>query len=475
MVENINADICVIGAGSGGLSVAAGASQMGANVVLVERDLMGGDCLNFGCVPSKALLAAAHRAQDIREADMFGIRSADPAIDMQAVHDHVRSVIDGIAPHDSVERFEGLGVRVVQAPGRFLSGHEIAAGDFRIQAKYFVIATGSSAMVPPIPGLKDTPYFTNETIFNVTERIDHLLVVGGGPIGAELAQAHRRLGAKVTLIEMDRFMGKDDPEAADIVRRKLISEGVSIHEKTSVVGSSQNGDIIQLSISRDGQTQSLEGSHLLIAAGRKANVESLDLDRANVKFSPRGINVDERLRTSNKHIYAIGDVTGGYQFTHMAGYDAGIVIRNILFKLPAKVSHNAVPWVSYTDPELAQVGLTEQQAIQKLGSGKVTILRWSYGENDRARAEKATDGFAKVLTDPKGRILGATIVGKQAGELISLWTLAIQQKMKIGAMAGLIIPYPTLSEVSKRAAGSYYTPKLFSERMRKIVRFLLKF
>ena len=394
---------------------------------------------------------------------------------MQAVHDHVHSVIKGIEPHDSVERFEGLGVTVIQAPGRFTGRDEVTAGDTRIRAKYFVVATGSSAMIPPIPGLKDVPYYTNETIFNIKETVEHLLIVGGGPIGAELAQAHRRLGARVSLVEMDRLMGQDDPEAVDIVRMRLMNEGISLHEKTSVVGASAKDGKVRLSISRDGQTQSLEGSHLLIAAGRKPNVDSLDLDRAQVNFSRRGIEVDARLRSSNKRIFAIGDVTGGYQFTHMAGYDAGIVIRNILFKMPAKVAANAVPWVSYTDPELAQVGLKEEQAAAELGPGKFQILRWGYGENDRARSEKSTDGFVKVITDSKGRILGATIVGKQAGELIPLWSLAIQQKMKIGAIAGLIVPYPTLSEVSKRAAGSFYTPKLFSERMRKIVRFLLKF
>ena len=475
MVDIIKADICVIGAGSGGLSVAAGASQMGANVVLVERDKMGGDCLNYGCVPSKAILAAGHAAQDIRSAAKFGVTAGDPKIDMKAVHDHIHGVIKGIEPHDSVERFEGLGVRVIQAPGRFTGPDEVMAGDHRIQAKYYVIATGSSAMIPPIPGLADTPYYTNETIFNIQEDVEHLIVVGGGPIGAELAQAHRRLGAKVTLVEMFDFMGKDDPEAVEIVRRQLLAEGIDIHERTAVIGTSQEGGKVRVSISKDDQTQSIEGSHLLIAAGRKANLDSLDLDRANVAFTPRGIEVDARLRSSNKKIFAIGDATGGYQFTHMAGYDAGIVIRNMLFKLPAKVNYSAVPWVSFTDPELAQVGLNEAQATEQLGQGNFQILRWSYGENDRARAELATDGFVKVILNKKGVILGATLVGKQAGELVSMWGLAIQNKMKIGAIAGMIVPYPTLSEVSKRAAGSYYTPKLFSEKMRRIVRFLLKF
>lgn len=475
MTKKIKTDICVIGGGSGGLSVAAGASQMGAKVVLVEKGKMGGDCLNYGCVPSKALLAAGHRCEDFRRASVFGLKATNPSVDMRAVHDHVHKVIEGIAPHDSVERFEGLGVTVIQNAARFTGRRTIQAGGQTIKAKYFVIATGSSAFVPPIDGLDQTPYWTNETIFDITEPIEHLVVIGGGPIGAELAQAHRRLGAKVTMIEMLTALGKDDPEAAAVVKDKLREEGIDIREETSVTAASKTGSGISVTIEQAGTKETINGSHLLVAVGRKPNIDGLGLEKAGVDFSPKGIEIDNRLRTKNKRVFAIGDVSGGYQFTHMAGYDAGIVIRNCLFKLPAKTNHTAVPWVTYTDPELAQVGMQESQALEKLGADNTRILRWSFGENDRARAERKTDGFIKVVTDKKGRVLGATIVGAQAGELIGLWCLAIQEKMKIGAIASLILPYPTLSELSKRAAGSYYTPSLFSEKIRRIVRFLMVF
>lgn len=474
MTDTIDTDICVIGAGSGGLTVAAGASQMGAHVVLVERDKMGGDCLNYGCVPSKALLAAGHRAQDARDGDAFGIE-AEPTVDMQRVHAHVQDVIAGIAPHDSVERFEGLGVNVIQATARFAGPREIDAGGTRIRAKYFVVATGSRAMVPPIPGLADVPYDTNETISDIAAPVDHLIVIGGGPIGLEMAQAHRRLGAKVTVVEMLTALGKDDPEAADIVKTRLRTEGVEILDRTAVTHVAQNGGNLAVTVEKDGTQTEIAGSHLLVAAGRQANVDGLDLEKANIAYDRRGITVDQRLRTSNKRVFAVGDVTGGYQFTHMAGYDGGVVIRNALFKLPAKVNRTAVPWVTYTDPELAQVGLQEAQALEQLGKDNIRILRWAYADNDRARAERATDGFIKVVTDKKGRVKGATIVGAQAGELIAPWCLAVSRNMKIGAIASVVLPYPTLSEVGKRAAGSFYTPRLFSDRVRRVVRFLMRF
>lgn len=475
MSDVIETDICVIGAGSGGLSVAAGASQMGARVVLIEKGLMGGDCLNYGCVPSKALIAAGEAARAIREAGRFGIRVAEPEIDMAAVRDHVKDVIAGIAPNDSVERFEGLGCTVVKAAARFTGRNEVQAGSNRIRAKYFVVATGSSPMVPPIPGLEDVPFHTNETIFDVDHRIEHLIVVGGGPIGLEMAQAHRRLGAKVTVVEMFSILGKDDPEAAEVVRQRLRSEGITILEQAKVAGVSSDEDAVTVQIETADGMKDIAGSHLLIAGGRKPNLDGLDLEKAGIEYSPKGIAVDARLRTSNRRIFAIGDVRGGLQFTHTAGYDAGIVIRNALFKLPAKANYSAAPWVTYTDPELAHVGKTEKDALEELGAQGINVLRWSFGENDRARAEREMDGFAKIITDRKGRVIGATIVGRHAGELLAPWIMAVGKRQKIGDIAGMIIPYPTLVEVGKRAAGSYYVPSLFSERTRKIVRFLLRF
>lgn len=472
MSQRIETDICVIGAGSAGLSVAAGASQMGARTVLVERAKMGGDCLNYGCVPSKALLAAGRRARIANDSAAFGI-DGQATVDFARVQSHVAGVIAAIAPHDSVERFEGLGVTVIQADARFTGPGELVAGDTVIRAKRFVIATGSRAAVPPVPGLESVPYLTNETIFGMPEKPAHLLILGGGPIGLEMAQAHRNLGCEVTVIEMASIAGKDDPELVELLRKRLCAEGIRLLERTKALGVAAKQGGVSVMVEKDGIAEEVSGSHLLVATGRTPSVEGLGLEAAGVRYGKKGIEVDARLRTSNRHIFAIGDVAGPYQFTHMAGYHAGIVIRNALFRLPAKVDYSAVPWVTYTDPELAQVGLSEEAARQQ--HGDIRILRWGFHENDRAQAERETEGYAKIVTLPNGRILGATILGPQAGELIALWALAVSKKMKIGAIASLILPYPTLGEVGKRAAGSFYTPKLFGERTRKIVRFLLKF
>ena len=472
--ESVETDICVIGAGAGGLSVAAGASQMGARVVLIERSKMGGDCLNYGCVPSKALIAASQKIEELRTADVFGIKSSVPEVDFSKIHDHVQAVIGAIKPNDSVERFEGLGVHVIQAAGRFTGSREVEAGDITVRAKYFVVSTGSSAVIPPIPGLSDVPYLTNETVFDLKECPEHLIVIGGGSIGCELAQAYRRLGVRVTVLEIDSILAQDDPEAAEVVRRQLRREDVELREGVQIVCVSEEAGRILTDINDDGIPQRINGSHVLLAAGRSPNLDGLNLEAAGVKYSDKGIEVDARLRSSNKRIFAIGDVVGALQLTHVAGYHMGIVIRNALFKLPAKVNYRAVPWVTYTDPELANVGLTEDQAKEHLG-GDIRILRWPFSENDRAQAERKTYGFIKVISDRKGRIYGACIVGSHAGELILPWVLAVDQKLKIGAMASAITPYPTRGEVTKRVAGSYYTASLFGDRTKKLVRFLLRF
>ncbi|MGI9383743.1 MAG: dihydrolipoyl dehydrogenase family protein [Methyloligellaceae bacterium] len=464
----VRVDIAVIGAGSGGLSVAAGAAQMGAKVVLVEKGKMGGDCLNTGCVPSKALIAAGEAAEAVHHSGRFGVNGHEPEINFAKVHDHVHDVIAGIAPHDSVERFEGLGVQVIQAPARFVSDREIEAGEYRIKARRIVVATGSSAFVPPIPGLDEVPHLTNETIFERTERPEHLIVIGGGPIGIELAQAHRRLGSAVTVVEADTIMNKDDADAVAVVRKRLEAEGVSLHERTQVQKVEREGNGIAVVVGTDKGSTRIEGSHVLVATGRKVNVDGLDLEVAGIDYDRRGIKVDARLRTSNKRVFAIGDVAGSFQFTHVAGYHAGIVIRNALFNLPAKVDEKAVPWVTYTDPELAHVGLSEAGARDK--GVDVKAVTFDFAENDRARAERATEGFIKAVIGKKGRIVGATIVGRHAGELILPWVLAVQKGLKVSDMASVIAPYPTLGEVSKRVAGAYYTPSLFSDRTRKVVR-----
>ena len=466
-------DVCVIGAGSGGLSTAYGASHMGARVALIEDHRMGGDCLNFGCVPSKALLAAGHAAHAMRHADRFGVGAVDPEVDFAAVNRHVKDVIATIEPNDSVERYAGFGVDVIAARARFTGRDTVEAGSRTIRARRFVVATGSRAAVPPIPGLDTAPYFTNETLFDNTARPGHLLVIGGGPIGSEMAQAHRRLGSRVTIVDMGPILPKDDPELVAVVRQGLVDDGVELLERVSVKSVSGGAGRVAIAYEKDGETREVEGSHLLVAAGRVPNIDGMGLEAAGVEFGRQGIEVDARLRTTNPKVYAIGDCAGGFQFTHLANYHAGVAIRNVLLRMPSKVNLEALPWVTYTDPEMAHVGMTEDRARKERGD--VTVLRFPYRENDRAIAERRTEGFVKAVTTKRGRILGASIVGAGAGDLIQPWVLSISAGLKIGAMAGMIAPYPTMGEINKRAAGSFYTPRVFGDGMKRAVRFLGRF
>lgn len=468
-MPTIKADICVIGGGSGGLSVAAGAVQMGASVILIEGHKMGGDCLNFGCVPSKALIAAGAQAHAMTRGAQFGVPPTAPKVSYAKAKDHVRSVIETIEPVDSQERFEGLGVTVLRDHAEFVSPTQVKAGDHVIEARRFVVATGSSPLVPPIPGLDTVPYDTNETIFDLRKKPRHLLIIGGGPIGLEMAQAHCRLGSPVTVVEADRALGKDDPELAKIVLDRLRDEGVEIAE--GAVAEKVTGKAGAISIqTADGRV--FEGSHLLVAVGRRANVDQLGLNKAGIEVD-RFIKVDAGLRTTNRRVYAIGDVAGPLQFTHVAGYHAGVIIRSMLFGLPSKARTDHIPWATYTDPELAQVGLTEHQARQTYGDA-VEVVRFDYAENDRAIATRQTTGLIKVMVH-KGRPVGASIVGAEAGELIGIWALAIANKMKMSAIAGMVLPYPTLGEINKRAAGAYFSPRLFENTMvKRIVGFVQK-
>jgi pyruvate/2-oxoglutarate dehydrogenase complex dihydrolipoamide dehydrogenase (E3) component len=461
-------DIVVLGAGSGGLSVAAGAAQMGARVALVEAGEMGGDCLNSGCVPSKALLAAAKQAHVQATSARFGVHYDAPRIDFAAVKAHVADVIAQIAPHDSQDRFEGLGVTVVRAFGKFIDKHIVEAGERKLTAKRFVIATGSRASLPPIPGLADTPHHTNESIFADTHKPDHLIIIGGGAIGAEMAQAHARLGCKVTILEAFTMMPRDDAEAVAIVKQALVAEGVTLFENAKITQIS--GSIGDIAVTlEDGRT--LKGSHLLVAAGRTPNIQTIGLEAAGVAAEKNGIKVDARLRTSQKHIFAIGDCRQGPQFTHAAGYDAGIIIRNLLFRLPSKANYAAMPWVTYTDPELAQVGLTE--AAARTAHGDIKVLKMGFDGNDRAIAERRTNGFLKII-QAGGKIVGVTAVGPSAGEQMALWTQGVRGKLSLGDIAGQIMPYPTLQELGKRVAGSSFTETLYSPRTKSLVRLLLK-
>jgi pyruvate/2-oxoglutarate dehydrogenase complex dihydrolipoamide dehydrogenase (E3) component len=461
-------DLCVIGAGAGGLSVAAAAAALGAPVVLIEQGRMGGDCLNYGCVPSKALIAAARRVAELENAPAFGIRADAVQVDFAKVHAHVHSTIAALAPNDSAARFTALGVRVIAGHAEFRDPNTVVVNETAIAARRFVIATGSSPAIPPIPGLAQPPYLTNETIFDLTRLPEHLVVIGAGPVGLELAQAFRRLGSAVTVIDAAIPLAKDDPECAALVVSTLEREGVVLRPNTRIVKISGDAQAVRLVL--DDTSELVEGSHLLVAAGRAPNITNLGLDRAGIAVTAHGITVDRQLRTTNRRVYAIGDVAGGPQFTHLANYHAGIVIRHALFRLPVRASDAALPWVTYTDPELAQVGLSEAEARRR--GLKVRVLRWPYHENDRAQIEQATRGHIKVLTTGRGRILGASIVGRDAGELISTFTLAIAQRLNIRALAGVMVPYPTLAEIGKRAAMSHFTPGLTRPIVRRIIGWL---
>ncbi len=470
MSSVLECDVCVIGAGAAGLSVAAGAAQLGARTVLFERGSMGGDCLNYGCVPSKALLAAAHAAYTRTHSTHLGIASASGPVDFAAVMRHVHAVIAQIAPHDSVERLEGLGVRVIRASAAFTGRDQLSGGGITVRARRSVIAAGSAPVLAPIEGLEGLGALTNETLFALTERPEHLLILGGGPIGVEMAQAFVRLGSRVTLFERAALLPRDTPEFAAMLRDQLRSEGVTVREHATVSALTRSGPSITVRCADGGEVR---GSHLLVAAGRAPRLAGLGLERAGVAYGPEGITVDDRLRTTNRRIYALGDVLGRPQFTHTAGYQAGIVIRNALFRLPARVDYRALPWVTYTDPELAHVGLTEAQARERFGP-TIQVVRSDFAENDRARAEGQTCGGIQVITDRRGRILGVDLLGAHAGELIGLWALAITRRLKLAALTGVIFPYPTLGEISKASASAFFAPKLFSPGPRRLVRLLLR-
>jgi pyruvate/2-oxoglutarate dehydrogenase complex dihydrolipoamide dehydrogenase (E3) component len=475
MAELLKPDICVIGAGSGGLSVAAAAKAFGASVALIEKGKMGGDCLNYGCVPSKALIAAGKRVANIRAAAAFGVVTERPKIKFLNVQRHVENVIATIAPNDSKERFIALGVRVVQGAARFKDAATLLVDDedVEVRARRFVIATGSTPAIPPIKGLASVPYLTNETVFDLTSCPKHLIVIGAGSIGLELAQAFRRLGAAITVLEAASPLSSDDAECAEIVLDRLAREGLTLYTGVEVRRVSRVRGKIQVIIANGAGEEKIEGTHLLLATGRRPNIDDLALEAAGIKHGDNGITVDKRLRTTNRRVYAIGDVVGGPLFTHAANYHAGVVVRSALFRLPTKVNYNLMSWVTYTDPELAQTGLTEAAARERGRS--IRILRWPYHENDRAQAERETKGYIKVITNKRGRILGATIVGAGAGEMIATWALAVAQHLNVRAFVGTMIPYPTFAEIGKRAGLSYFTARLTSPMLRRIIRVLRRF
>lgn len=454
-------DLVVIGAGAAGLSAAAGAAQLGARVALVEAGRMGGECLNTGCVPSKALLHAARNAT---------VASSSP--DLASGLAKAREAIAAIAPHDSAERMDSLGVEVIAARARFLGPHTLEADGRTLRARRFVIATGSRPAIPPIPGLDALPVLTNETIFELEEAVPSLLVIGGGPIGVELAQAFRRLGSQVILLEMAaEILPQADPEAAAVVRSALERDGVEIHTDVRVEKAGGKTGSLWLEWHGDNESGRAEGSHLLVAAGRRTDFDDLDLDTAGVKRGQQDqLILDSRLRTSRKHIYAAGDAAGA-GLTHLAEHQAGIVLRNALFHLPARYQNPLVSAVTYTEPELAEVGLSES-AAREAGT-RHRVWRTEFADVDRAIIEGETAGFVKLVASPRRRALGATIVGAAAGELIHEAALTIKEKRKLSSLSGLIHAYPTRAQALRFAADQRLKTTLTPGRKR-LLQFLFR-
>jgi pyruvate/2-oxoglutarate dehydrogenase complex dihydrolipoamide dehydrogenase (E3) component len=446
-------DLCVIGGGSAGLVVAAGGAGLGAKVVLVEKHRLGGDCLWTGCVPSKALLHSAKVAHTIRTAAGAAVHAGEPDIALPEVMARVRSVIEGLEPHDSPERFRGLGIEVISGAGRFTAPDRFEVDGRSLTAKHFVIATGSRPAIPPIPGLESTPYLTNETLFDLQGPVPRLVILGAGPIGVEMAQGFRRLGSEVAVLDVaEQILPREDADLAAVVARQLTDEGVSFSLGAKVLAAAGQPGRIRLTVEdRSGARREVEGSHLLVAVGRKPNVEALGLAAAGVALDNNGrLVLDARLRTANRRIFACGDVAGPFLFTHMADHQAGVVLRNALFHLPAKAETRVVPWCTFTDPELARVGLSEREAREHNIPHRV--YRFDFAELDRAVTDSATQGCAKLITSPRGKILGAAIVGAGTGELIHEYVLAMGRKLGVSDLAGTIHVYPTLAQINRRLA-----------------------
>jgi len=448
-------DLAVIGGGAGGLVVAAGGARLGAKIALIEKDRLGGDCLWHGCVPSKTLLKSARVAHAMRHADRWALAPADPKPDLARVMTHVAGVVAGIALHDSPERFRSLGVDVIQGSGRFVSPTAFEVDGRTITAKHFVIATGSRPAIPPIAGLAHVPYLTNQTVFALREPVPRLIIVGAGPIGSEMAQAFRRLGSEVIVVDMaNKILPREDADVAAVVQRQLEAEGVRYRLGISVggvmPGHPHAGRIRMTLRTANGAVEQLAASHLMLAAGRLPNIEGLGLDAAGVHADNGRIVADDVLTTTNPRIHVVGDVAGTYPFTHVAEHHAGIVLRQTLFRMSWAKPSTVVPWCTYTDPELARVGLSEAEARRH--GIEHRIYRFPFDDVDRARAEGETEGFAKLVTDRRGRLLGAAIVGADAGELIAECVLAIGKRMKVDDISAAIHAYPTRSQIARRAA-----------------------
>lgn len=443
-------NLVVIGAGTAGLVAAAGAAGLGARVALIERHQTGGDCLNTGCVPSKAVIRAARAAFDASNAAPFGVNASAPSVDFGAVMERMRRLRARIAPNDSVERFAGLGVDLYLGDAKFVSGSRVEVNGVALDFSKAVIASGARAAVPAIPGLAEAGFYTNETVFNLTTLARRWLVLGAGPIGCELAQSFRRFGAEVTVMGLDaRLLPREDADASAVLQARFAKEGIRTELGVKPVKAERVGEVRRVSFERDGKVETVEVDAILVATGRAPNVEGLGLDVAGVSFDRRGVTVDDTLRTTNPRIYASGDVAGRWQFTHAADAMSRIVLRNALFWGRKKASALAIPWATYTDPEIAHVGLYEAEAKQR----GLDVLTYTVhlSDVDRAILESDEEGFARVHAERKsGRILGATLVGRDAGDLIGEMSLAVTQRLTLGQLAATIHPYPTRAEAWKR-------------------------
>ncbi|MEM1106029.1 MAG: FAD-dependent oxidoreductase [Pseudomonadota bacterium] len=472
--RQLKADLVIIGGGSAGLSAAAGAAMLGLNVVLYEKGEMGGDCLNYGCVPSKALLSAAKVAHTVKDAARYGVTTSAPTADWQAVKAHVHGAIATIAPVDSQERFEGLGVTVIREHAKFADKKTVISATTRTRARRIIIATGSTAVVPPIEGLDQVDYLTNETVFSAPEQPSHLIILGGGPIGMEMAQAFNRLGSKVTLVERSSVLGRADAAHAKIAADVLASEGVTFLQGHTAAKIAPVDGGLQLTTEGEGGGATIEGSHLLVALGRRSVLDGLDLEAGGVAHDGRSVTVKDTLRSvSNGRVWALGDVAGDGQFTHLAGWHASVFVRRALFKSPtSKASSLPVPAVTYTAPEVAQIGLTEAEARAEYGDD-IKAPHFAFDENDRAIAEGHTSGEAKLIVR-NGKILGASIVGDGAGDIIQMVALAMSNGLKVKDLTNFISPYPTRAEVVKRAASAYFTETVFGPGAKRLVGLLQK-
>ena len=447
-------DLIVVGGGAAGLVTASGSAGLGARVALVERERMGGECLWTGCVPSKALLACAKAAAQARSASRLGVH-AEPRIDFAGVMRWVHGARESIYPHDSPERYRGLGVDVIEGTARFTGERTLDVDGRILQAKRIVIATGSRPAVPPIPGLASTSFLTNETIFEITEQPRHLLVLGGGASGVELAQAFARLGSRVTVLERGTaFLPREEPELAAMLRICLEKDGVVLQMGADVTAARRDGERIVLTVSAGGAVREVEGTHLLVATGRESRTDTMDLARGGVATGPGGVQVDRHLRTTAAGVWACGDCVGGPRFTHVADYQARLVIRNAFFPFKGTADYSAIPWITYTDPELAHVGLTEAEARERHGDG-VRVFTRPFQDVDRAIADGHTAGAVRLVTSAKGKLLGGHILGAGAGDMIGEVALAVARGLSVNAIGGVVHAYPSMPEAVRQAAEQY--------------------